>query len=218
MTRGESGTSERGGVSANWWTPRRTRLAGSGGLIAGLVGLVRLGFVGVSTSRTGIGIELGGDALSALHPVGYVVFAVTLFAANARYGTGYGRRGRTIAVSFGLSLVSYAGTVVVLVAGRAAFGELLLPVGVLTGAAYVVIRLLGSLYGVVLWRRASTSRLTAGSFIILFPAIFVLGPLTAVGFPGVWIEAPLYLAFIALGYDLRTVETDVAGTENEVTG
>lgn len=203
-TGGEPETLERKTASA-WWTPRRTKLAGLGSLIGGLVGVGSLGWGATAVAGTGIEVGPVGGAVRMLHPVVYVLFAVALLAADARYGSSYGRRGRGVAALFVLSLVSYVGGIVVLVVGRLAFGETLFPVGALVGTAYLAMRLFGTIYGIGLWRRADASRITAGLFVALFPAIFVLGPLTIVGVPAVWIQSPLYLAFVALGYDLWTV-------------
>lgn len=194
-------------VASSWWTTRRTKLAALSGFVGALGGL---GIPGLPISRTGIGLEL--DVVGVLYPICYVLLAVTLLAANARYGASYGRGGRSIAILLALSLLSYAGSIFVFVMDRTVIGDVLLPIGVFTGTAYMAIWLLGSLYGISLWRHANTSanRLTAGLFITLLPAILVLGPLTRIGFPGVWIGAPLYLAFIALGYDLWTVDADTS--------
>ena len=194
--------------SQTWWTPRRMKLAGLGGLVGGFGGLLSsfggFSIAGLSIGSTGMGI--GPGAVGMLYPVWHVLFAVALLAANARYGSRYGRGGHSIAIVLALSLVSYAGSVIVLVAGRTMIGDLLLPIGALTGTAYMVIRLVGTLYGISLWRHEDVSRLTAGLFIVLFPAVFILGPLTQLGFPGVLIAAPLDLAFISLGYDLWAVD------------
>lgn len=196
------------------------KLAGLGGLAGGLGGLLSSfgGFsvAGLSIGNTGMGI--GPDAVGMLYPVWHVLFTVALFAANARYGSRYGRSGRSMATILALSLVSYAGSIIILVAGRTMIGDLLLPIGALTGTAYMVIRLVGSLYGISLWRHEDVSRLTAGLFIVLFPAIFILGPLTQLGFPGVLIAAPLDLAFITLGYDLWTIDSNTSGRGTEVMG
>ena len=186
------------------------RLAGLGGLVGGLGGLFSSfgGFSVAGFSIGNTGMEIGPGAVGMLYPVWHVLFAVALLAANARYGSNSGRGGRSIAIILALSLVSYAGSIIVLVVGRTMIEDLLLPIGALTGTAYLVIRLVGSLYGISLWQDENVSRLTAGLFIVLFPAIFILGPLTQLGFPGVLIAAPLDLAFITLGYDLWTGDAD----------
>ncbi|GAA0200569.1 hypothetical protein GCM10009000_013330 [Halobacterium noricense] len=153
----------------------------------------------LSITRTGVGLDLG--AINALYPVGYLLLSVSLLAADARYVSEYGRRGRLLAVLLSLSLLSYAGSIIVLLVSRIGFGSVQTPVTGLIGIAFLAMRLLGSLYGVRLWRRTET-RLTAGLFIAVLPAALLLGPLAVVGFPAFWIESPLYLAFIALGYDL----------------
>lgn len=197
MTRTDPMASERSIVSPNWWTPRRTKRAGLGGIVGGV------GLLALSIGRTGAGFDFG--AVNLLSPVGYVMVTVTLLAANARYGSDYGRRGRIVAAVFAVSLSSYAASIPVLVASRAVFGSVLVPVGILAGTAFLVMRLFGSLYGVFLWRRTTLSRLTAALFVSILPALFVLTPLAVFGYPAVWVEAPLSLAGIALGYELLTV-------------
>lgn len=205
MIRNEPESAAQDMPSQTWWTPRRTKLTGLIGALGGL-----LGALGVAGSSLGMGI---GSIAGIIYPVCHVLVAVALLAANARYGTSYGRGGRSVAVVLALSLVSYAVSIIILLVGHTLLGDLLLPTGVLTGAAYMAIRTFGSLYGISLWRHTSASRLTAGLFIVLLPSIFILGPLTQIGFPGSWIGAGLYLAFIALGYDIWT-DLDTSVDEN----
>lgn len=207
-------------VSTTWWTPRRTKLAALssfGGGVGGLLGSFGgVGLVGFSLGDTGAGITPG--IVVVLYPVLHVLMAVGVLAANVRYGSSYGRRGRIVATLLVLSLVGEAGSILVLVVGRTELGALLLPIGVFHGAMYMVLRLFGSLYGIGLWRYTTVNRLTAALFIALFPAIFGLGPLTRIGFPGPLIGAPLDLAFIALGYELWTDAADAPPSETEATG
>ena len=211
---------ERNTASSSWWTPRRVTLAGLGSVAGGIGGLLGsfggLGLVGMSLGDTGI--EMTPGTVIILYPVWHVLLAVGALAANACYSTTYGRRGRIFAMLLTLSLLGEAGTILVIMVGRTALGELLLPIGILHATTYMAIRFFGSLYGLRLWRCEGVSRLTAGLFIILFPVIFVLAPLTQVGFPGVLIGAPLDLAFIALGYELWTGTEAAFGRENEVMG
>ncbi|MFC6824568.1 hypothetical protein [Halopelagius fulvigenes] len=194
------------------WTTQRIRLAGLGGLVGGLAGLGVLGagaFFGSGADPAGgPGIGFG-----ALHLLIYVLFSAAVLAADARYGVEYGRRGRLAAVSLALSLLGYAAFVGVLVAARTAFGDVLFSVGPLVGLAYVAVRVVGTGYGVVLWRTESANRLEAGLFAALVPAVFVLGPFAAVGLPVQFVESPLYLAFVALGYGLRSADANSRRTE-----
>ncbi|WP_224271093.1 hypothetical protein [Haloprofundus salinisoli] len=220
MTAGDSETRAQRTEAPTWWTPRRTRLAGLCGLVGGVGGILSsfggLSLVGPSLGETGAGITSG--IIIVLYPVFHILFAVSLLAAAARYGLSDGRRGRIVAWLGVLSLFGEAGTIVVLLGGQSMLGGLLIPIGIVHAAMYMAIRLFGTLYGISLWRHGRASRLTAGLFIVLFPAIFVLAPLTQVGFPGVLIGAPLDLAFITLGYELWTAETDAVGSETSVTG
>lgn len=200
MARTDSGIPERPLSSATWWTPSRVRIAGLGGLVAGL------GLVALSISRTGFGVDPG--AVSLAYPFGYLLCAVALLAADVRYAASYGRRGRRVGALFALSIACYGCAVLVIVASLRVVGVPFGPLTGLVGVAFVAIRALGSLYGVLLWRETDASRLTAGLFVAILPAMFLLAPLAALWFPAVGVEGPLYLAFVVLGYELSTVGAD----------
>lgn len=174
-------------------TPRRTALAGGCGILGGLTGL----FVPLLPLS---GLGFGGDPGigGTIHLLGYALGAVTVFAANAHYRERYGRGGQIVAGLLVLALVAYAASIAAFIVGP----SIRILLGGVTGMAYLSIWLLGSGYGVVLWNHSQTSRLTAGLFLSLFPSLFILGLLTQVGFPGLWIETPIWLAFIALGYEV----------------
>lgn len=88
-----------------WWTPSRTKLAGLAGVIGGL------GLAGLSISRTELSIDQG--AISQVSPIGYAFLVV---AGYARYSGGsiYVNGGRVVAIVLALSLVSYAGSIIIL--------------------------------------------------------------------------------------------------------
>ena len=216
MTRSESNTAAQNATSPTWWTPRRTKLAALGSFVGGVGGLLG-SFVGLgvdlSIGNTGIGITPG--TVIILYPVFHILMAVGVLAANAWHGTRYGRRGRIVAVLLVLSLVGEAGSILVVMVGGTDLGELLLPIGYFHATTYMAIRLFGSLYGISLWRHTNASRLTAGLFIVLFLAIFILPPLVLIGFPPTLIGTPLDLAFIALGFDLWRTSTATSVRGNE---
>lgn len=191
----------RTAVPLSWWewTPRRTKSAALCGVLGGLSVLLS---TELPVGR--FGDQSAAGAGSMLYLTGHVLVAVAVLAANARYATSYGRGGYSMAVLLVLSLVGYAGSITVLTVTTV--GDLLLPIGALAGTAYMAIQLFGTLYGLALWSQTDTSWLTAGSFVALFPAVFLLGPLTQFGLPGTLIGAPLALAGVALGYDLWTTE------------
>ncbi|WP_323171233.1 hypothetical protein [Natrialba sp. PRR66] len=210
MTHNHPETQERRTGSSTWWTPRRTKMAGLCGFAGGL------GSLGVISPLIGhTGAEIGLGAVSLLYPVWHLLLAVALLAADAKYGSRYGRSGRTVSLFLALSLLCYAALTLVLLMIRTVPGDVLL-FGVLTGGLYMAIRLFGSCYGIVLWQRADSDRrtradrLTAALFAISFPAVFVLGLLTQFGFPSELIDSPFYLAFIALSYTLWTNDTDAS--------
>ncbi|QLG28780.1 hypothetical protein HUG10_15080 [Halorarum halophilum] len=176
------------------------RIAGLGGLVAGVA------LAALSISRTGFGVDPG--AVSIAYPFGYLLCAVALLAADARYGAMYGRRGRRVAALLALSLACYGCAVLVIVASLRVVGVPFSPVTGLVGVAFFAIRVLGSLYGVLLWRETDASRLTAGLFVAILPAMVIFAPLAILGFPAFGVEGPLYLAFVALGHELSTVGTD----------
>lgn len=192
-------------VSTTWWTPRRTKLAGICGLIGGIGGLT---VARLPIGAAGLGIA--PSAVGILYPVWYGLFVVALLAANARYDSS-----RSVTALFGLSLVSYAGSTIILSVGTTVFDSLLTPIGFLAGMAYLAMRVLGCLYGISLWRQTGTSRLTAGLFIINLPAIVIFAALNQLGFPD-WLilGATLYPAFLVLGYDLWRTGANTA-TRNE---
>lgn len=202
---------------ASWWTSRRTKFAalcclvgGGGGLLGSVAGL---GLVGLSLGDTGVGITPG--TVIGLYPVLHILLGVGVLGANARFGPSYGRRGRLVATLLVLSLVGEAGSMLVLMVGRADLGALLIPIGIVHATMFMAIRLFGSLYGISLWRHVGVSRLTAGVFVVLFPAIFVLALMTRIGFPGSLISTPLDLAFITLGYDLWIEAADAPPRETQ---
>lgn len=211
MTHDNPNTAAQNVPSTTWWTPRRTKLAGICSLVGGLGGLT---VARLPIGATGLGIA--PSAIGLLYPVWYGLFVVALLAAHARYATSYGRGSRYVAALFGLSLVSYAGSTIILSVGPTVFEGLLTPIGFLAGMAYLAMRVLGSLYGIRLWRQTNTNRLAAGLFIINLPAIVVFGVLNQLGVPNVLIlGATLYPAFIVLGYDLWTGSADTSGRGNE---
>ena len=196
MSRNTTNTQQNDVLSSSWWTEQRVKAAGLAGIIGGL------GLALLSISRIGLGIDPG--SLSMVYPLGYVLLAVALIAGYTQYGPSYGSSGRTIAVLLALSLMSYAGLITVMGVTAGLFGNPLTALSGFIGVAFFAMRLFGSLYGVILWRQTTSSRITAGLFVAILPAVFVLGPLALIGFPAVGIEAPLYLAFVAFGYELLT--------------
>lgn len=84
------------------------------------------------------------------------------------------------------------------------------------GVAFFAMRLFGTLYGGILWRQTTANRITAGLFVAILPAVFILGPLVLIGFPAVGIEAPLYLAFVTFSYELLTGGVTTAAESAEV--
>ncbi len=192
----------RTAAQSSWleWTPRQTKSTALCGVLGGLGVLLS-----TELPVSGFGDQSAAGVGSVLYLTGHVLIAVAVLAANARYATSYGRGGYSMAVLLVLSLVGYAGIITTLVGTTV--GDLLLPIGALAGTAYMAIRLFGTLYGLALWSQTNTSRLTAGSFVALFPAVFLLGPLIQFGLPGTWLGVPLALAGVALGYDLWRAET-----------
>jgi hypothetical protein len=212
MTRSTSKNSDtetQNVTSAGWWTPQRTKLAGICGLVGGTGGLA---IARLPIGSSGFGIA--PNAIGMLYPVWYVLFAVALLAASARYTSG-----RYVVPLFDLSLVSYAGSVTILVIGNTVFEGLFIPLGFIAGMSYLAMRVLGCIYGISLWRQTDSSRLTTGLFIISLPAIVVFGVLTQLGLPD-WLifGATLYPAFIALGYDLWRTAANTSVREKEVVG
>lgn len=211
MNQTQSEAAEQTAVSSEWWTSHRTKVASICGLLGGL-GMLGITSVVVGAARPGPGLGVGG----LFYPLAHVLGAVALLAANGQYGFRYGRRGRSIALVVVLSMAVYAGMMILLSSmGPALLGDLLVPIGVLTGTAYMSIRIFGSIFGLYLWQQAveqhSTTRLTAGFFISLLPAVFVLPVLMQFSVPGWVLNAPLGLGCIALSYDLWRAQRDRSG-------
>jgi hypothetical protein len=220
MTSPELNTAAQNAGSPTWWTPRRTKLAALGSLVCGIGGLLG-GFVGgglFGLSLGSFGIGISPATIIILYPVWHLLMAVGVLAANAWYGTKYGRRGRIVATLLVLSLIGEAGSILVIMIGSANLGDLLLPIGIFHATMYMANRLFGSLYGISLWRHTNANRLTAVLFIVLFPVVFILPPLVQIGFPPTLLGAPLNLAFIALGYDLWRTSTDTSVRATEAIG
>jgi len=187
-------TSKEKTSTSLWDSDQRVKLTGLGGILGGTVLSL------LSTSRTGLGIQPG--SISVVYPLGYILLAIMLLAGNARYKSAYGGGGNNTALLLVLSLVSYAASTVVIVLSIRVFAFPIGPFTSLIGIAFFATRIFGTVYGVILWRRTDVSRVTAGLFTLVLPSMFILGPLTLLGFPAFGIELPIYLAFIAFGYGL----------------
>lgn len=194
------------------WNARRTRLAGGGAIIGGLAGLIISGPMDIPIGRLGSNPDFG--LFGVVYPFIYLLFAVSLIAADGRFEAGADAGGRSIALLLAAAVGTYAGSLLVIMAGHFLFGEIFIPAGIVTGFAYLAVRFLGSLYGLRLWQQGRSSRLTAGLFLSLFPALFILGILTTIGVPASSTEVVVYVAFLALGVELiRSVDSPPAGEE-----
>lgn len=195
------------GRGPNWWTPRRVTLAGIGAIGGGLIGLTFLGLAELPVGRIGRGADFG--LVGLLFPISYFLFSAALLAGNASFGARLGTSGRRLGLLLALSNGIYAGSILLLIIGNSVTASAPLAIGVVTGTAYLAIRLLGTLYGLGLWQAPPASRVTAALFIVLLPIVFIVGPFTNAGLSAGWIEAALDLAYVALGIDLvRTARRD----------
>ena len=140
-------------------------------------------------------------AVTISHSLMYSLFLVALLAANARYGADYGRLGRVVAY---MLIVDLAVLVPVLPLVTLVFGEDWVLGGIIAGIAFITMHLFGSIFGLLIWRRTAVSRLTAGLFILVVPAIIVVFVFQAlgVGLPAATFETFLNLGISALAYDL----------------
>ena len=75
--------------------------------------------------------------------------------------------------------------------------------GIIAGIALITMHLFGSIFDFI-WRRTAVSRLTAGLFILVVPAIIAVFVFQAigVGLPAVMFELFLNLGVSAFAYDL----------------
>lgn len=200
MSDNETAARERDGWTLLQWTTRRTRLAGGGAIIGGLAALTISSLIDIPIGRLGSNPDFG--LLWFVYASIYLLFAVSLVAAGSRFTSSTDAGGRKISLLLAAVSGLYAGSILLVMAGRTLFEELFILAGIVTGFAYLAIRFLGTLYGFRLWQQGSLSRVTAGLFLCLFPALFVLGPLTTVRVPTSSIEAVVYLVFLALGVEL----------------
>lgn len=207
MNGNETVARDGGGWNPVDWNARRIRLAGGGAIAAGLIGLLLSGLVEIPIGRLSSNSDFG--LFGFVYPVIYLLFAVSLIAAAGRFDTGTRSGDRSVALLLAAAIGTYAASLLVIMAGYTLFEEIFIPAGIVTGFAYLAVRLLETLYGLRLWQQGRSSRLTAGLFLALFPALFILGLLTTVGVPASAIEVVVYGAFIALGVELVRSE---AGT------
>jgi hypothetical protein len=183
---------------STWWTPERTRLTGIGGMAGGVVLTL------VAVVHNALDFQPGtpaGTVSGLFHAAAYALMLVALLAAGTRYGADYGRLGRVTAYAIGVSM----GVLIpVGLLSEFVFGWEWAIGGTVAGIVFLTMHLGASVFGVVLWRRTAVNRLAAGLFIAVVPAVIVVAGLATLGiFLSVAaFEAPLYLGFAALGYDL----------------
>jgi len=183
------------------------RLAGMAVIAGGIVWIAMtvtvvttLGFDALNYG-SGTAGTLADAAVTISHSVMYALMLIALLAADARYGTDYGRLGRAVAY---VLIVDLAVLVPILPLIILVFGEDWVPGGVIAGIAFITMHLFGSIFGILIWRRTTVSRLTAGLFILVVPAIIAVFVFQAigVGLPAATFETFLNLGVAALGYDL----------------
>ena len=184
--------------SSAWWTPRRTKLAGVGGVLGGLA------LVGLASMRPDAVIRSSAVGLSYSAASGLLL--LSLFAAHERYGPTDGRVGRFGAIALGLLLVGVTGFTLFFSISPLVFGIVLTPFGLLYGLSFYGLPVAAALYGYDLWRETSTSRLAAGALLLTLPAALALLALAALDWPIAQPQVPVYLAFVTLGYELVTTD------------
>lgn len=202
MTQQTTTPSKSETTTSIWESDQRIRMAGLGGILGGIVLTL------LSISRTGLAFELG--SMNVVYPLGYALLAIAVLAGNVRYTSSYGSTGSRIALLLVLSLVSYAASIIVIALSMRVFGFPVSQFTSLIGVAFFAMRIFGTIYGIILWRRTTINRITAGLFAVILPSMFILGPLALLGVPAFGIELPLYVAFIVFGYELWT---DTSGDE-----
>jgi hypothetical protein len=85
------------------------------------------------------------------------------------------------------------------------------PLGIVVTLVFALAHLLGTLFGIALWRAATTRRLTAALFIAVVPAMILVIAANIAGVPilPAWFEAVLAL-FASLGYELAFERKPIA--------
>ncbi|MBA2691387.1 MAG: hypothetical protein H0U65_02685 [Rubrobacter sp.] len=185
-------------ASPVWWTTERMRLAGVAGIVGGVV------LAAVAIVHNALDFQPGttaGTVSGMFHVAAYAMMLAALLAADARYRADYGRLGRITAYAIGVSM---AALIPVGLLSEFVFGWEWAIGGTVAGIAFLIMHLGATVFGIVLWRRTAAGRLAAGLFIAVVPAIMVVAALAALGvfLTVAAFEAPLYLGFAALGYDV----------------
>lgn len=187
------------------WTSERTKSAGIAGIVGGI------GLAATAIIYNALGIEpgtLAGTASGAIHAVAYALMLATLLGIHARYSGSYGRLGRGVVLILGTALAALSVGFILL---TFVFGMNWMPGAIVVGIGFLLIHLLGVVYGVVLWRN-TTLHLAAGLLMLVVPAIPIIIGFEQIGISltAAAIEVPLYLGFAALGYDLWSDSTSTA--------
>lgn len=179
---------------------RRTRTAGLAGVIGGVV----LAATAIVYNAFGIQAE---TVAGGIHAVAYALMLFALLAVHAHYGDSYGRLGRIVSWILGIALavLTVGFTLLTFVVGMN-----WMPGAIAVGIAFLAIHTFGVVYGVILWRRTNVSRLAAALLIAVAPALVVTIALEMINISltAAAIEAPLYLGFAALGYQLWERRTE----------
>jgi hypothetical protein len=203
---GSSGVVER---APGVWTRDRLRSAG----LAGIAGGVGLTLVSIVHNAVGLDPEtaepgLSGEALSAAaHGIAYALMLAALLAATTAYRPWFGAVGRGAAVALAVSLAVLG--VGFLVAGAVFLAGVVfdleswyfLPVPI----AFAVMFLASIVLGLALLLRRLAPWPVPALFVapVLAAAVVIaVDGIFGVNLTAAAVEAPLYLAFAALGYYL----------------
>ena len=78
------------------------------------------------------------------------------------------------------------------------------PLGIVVTLVFALAHLLGTLFGIALWRAATVRRLTAALFIGVVPAMILViaANIASISILPAWFEAVLVLGFASLGHEL----------------
>jgi hypothetical protein len=186
---------------SSWWTPERFRAAGVAGLVSG-VGLTVVAMVH-NWVRVEDVTSVAGTLSGFAHSIAYLMMLFALLGLNARYAASYGRLGRVLAYAIA---AGFAALVPVFPLMSLAFGDGWVVGEAVAGAAFIVIHLLATVYGIVLWRRTMVNRVAAALLIAVIPGIVLVISLEALGVGGrlsiMIIEGPLYLGVAVLSFSL----------------
>lgn len=205
-------SSNQNHVVQSQWTSVRLKIAGISGIVGGVV------LITTWLLETGLDVALGRFAQIA-SVLAYILLLITLLGAVTRYDLDDSRMRQAVVLALAVGLIFAMSLHLTLALGDLAPRGILEIGGLLWGVAFTTLPFLTSLFGIVLWRTTTASRLVAGSFVAVVPAAVAIYAALYV-FPGtnamvIGYDLLRHVAFVTLGYALWTngLKTTTGSTE-----